>query len=592
MKLLVPSIGEPRPADARLIRLAEFLGIHCDQISLTETGALITEAADTVNAKDGSCLVINPEVIREWAGGNAPSDDFASTLVSSFRGVLIHAVRPDPFHSELVRSLTAGRFQAVQRVADSEDRLTVASDSKDVCGPYAGVSVCKANSENDRTFTVGKGGRNLISIGGEAHFAVSHLEKADVFLLGSEDVADLDSEVGEDCNVDLFSRFVPHAMALRYVFGDQCWRPFKSHACVIVDDPLMRPNYGFLDFHELLRMIKQHNFSTTLAFIPHNFRRSSAEGVRIFRDNSDRLSLCYHGNDHTGAEFATTDRSRLDTMIQSAEHRMTAFTEATRVHCDRVMVFPQGKFSVEAMAALRAHNFEAAVNTESHPWRDHILLTLREVAQPAVLRYAGFPLFLRKNGRQMQDTEIAFRLFFGIPLLIGEHHDTFHNPQSLVDAVTRINKAAPEIIWSSAGAAARGSVLHRRDTDGSLHVKAYARAVRVEIPSQRKECIHIHWGGRGREEGLESVQRNGVPGVPFHSDDFETCASAVLELRTEEQFSIHFREEQIKNIPPMSLRYNAGVFVRRRLSEIRDNHISGRPLLLSTTKALQKLIWH
>jgi hypothetical protein len=58
------------------------------------------------------------------------------------------------------------------------------------------------------------------------------------------------------------------------------------------------------------------------------------------------------------------------------------------------------------------------------------------LAEPAVLRYSGFPLFLRKCSRHTQDADIAFKLLFGIPILIVEHHDVFADPQRLVEAVT------------------------------------------------------------------------------------------------------------------------------------------------------------
>ena len=161
--------------------------------------------------------------------------------------------------------------------------------------------------------------------------------------------------------------------------------------------------------------------------------------------------MCFHGNDHTGGEFAATDSVLIDSMLQIAEERMQVHTQSSGINCDRVMVFPQGSFSIEAMDALKSHNFIAALNTVQHPRRQEVRLTLREVAQPAVLAYSGFPLFLRKNSLKTQAADIAFKLFFGIPILIVEHHDVFKDPQSLIDAVNRINAAAPGIHWSGGG---------------------------------------------------------------------------------------------------------------------------------------------
>ena len=319
---------------------------------------------------------------------------------------------------------------------------------------------------------------------------------------------DLDAEIGDAWLGETFTRLVPYAMALRHIFGDQCWRPVRSYACVLIDDPLLRRNYGFLNFEQLLRLMEEHDFKTTIAFIPYNFRRSSQRIVRVFQQNAGRLSLCFHGNDHTGAEFAATNPALLNTMLRTAQRRMAVHSEMTGLHCDRIMVFPQGRFSIDAMAALRSHNFDAAVNTVSRPYGRHLQLTLRDLAQPAVLRYSGFPLFLRKCSLHTQDADIAFKLFFGIPILIVEHHNIFADPQRLIEAVHRINRAAPGIRWSSAGDAVRGSILERRVSRDLVHLKAYARSIRVENPSSAPQMFRIEWDCPGPKPSLEGVYQN------------------------------------------------------------------------------------
>ena len=94
--------------------------------------------------------------------------------------------------------------------------------------------------------------------------------------------------------------------------------------------PLLRRDYGYLNFDSLLRLAKEHNFHTAISFIPHNYRRNSARIVRMFRENPRRLSICFHGNDHTEAEFASTDRALLNGMLGIGEERMKAHAQAIR----------------------------------------------------------------------------------------------------------------------------------------------------------------------------------------------------------------------------------------------------------------------
>ena len=117
--------------------------------------------------------------------------------------------------------------------------------------------------------------------------------------------------------------------------------------------PSCRGDYGYLNFEFLLRLTQKYNFHTTIAFFPHNYRRNSDRIIRMFRENSDRLSICFHGNDHTAAELASTDTALLDTMLGIAEERMNAHEQTTGLRCGKVMVFPQGRFSVEAMEVLK-----------------------------------------------------------------------------------------------------------------------------------------------------------------------------------------------------------------------------------------------
>ena len=59
----------------------------------------------------------------------------------------------------------------------------------------------------------------------------------------------------------------------------------ETLACLIIDDPVLRPKYGCLDYKRLLKEMKIHNFFTEIAFIPYNYRKSDAETVRLFANN-------------------------------------------------------------------------------------------------------------------------------------------------------------------------------------------------------------------------------------------------------------------------------------------------------------------
>jgi hypothetical protein len=589
MKLIVPHTGELQAADARLIRLAQFLGISCEPLLLDRQVQHHAEYIEKAVPNQACCFVVNPRVIRDWTGDVLPAD-LVSCLGSRFPYLLVHGLTTDSFVEDMIAALSSGRLQSAHPVPDTGQPYEIAANSREACGAFSGLSFGPINSANDCILSVGAADpaiRTLISIGGRPFMALVKRDNTEILFLASENTADVNEEVGNAPLSEYFSRFVPHAMALRYIFGEQSWHPCEHHASIIIDDPLLRRNYGFLNFESLLHLMEEYNFYTTIAFIPHNYRRNSGRTIRMFRENAGRFAICFHGNDHTAAELASTDTSRLNTMILIAEDRMSAHHHATGLHCDRVMVFPQGNFSVEAMKVLKSRNFRAAVNTVPYPTGRPAALTLGELAQPAVLRYGGFPLFLRRPIRQTKCQDVAFNLFFGRPVLIVEHHDVFRRPQTLAEMASTINSIAPEIHWSSLESAVTSSILRRRTPDGIFNIRAYSGGVQIANDRDSIERFSVEWSHSGQCPPVEQVLQDGTPYRSFEVDDSGIRVSVDLAPGSSQTLSVVYRNDYAS---PGSLgfQWKAKAFLRRRLSEVRDNYVSKNRYLMALAQTLQR----
>jgi hypothetical protein len=590
MKLVVPYIGELQAPDARLLLLAEFLGIPCETVALERGPDKTRYLEQALPDQSSCCLVLNPHVMKAWVGSDGIPADLVSFLVSRFPHLLVHGLHVATFDSEMVAALSRGRLLSVDPIDEKDREYVIAKASEGVCEAFSGLSFGPVNPANDHVLPTSGSDttvEQLISIGGRAFMALLKLERAEILFVASEDVADLSAEVADAPLAEYFSSFVPHAMALRYVAGDECWRPSNAHASIIIDDPLLRKSYGFLNFESLLRLAQQHNFHATIAFIPHNFRRNSSRITRMFQENAAHLSICFHGNDHTEAEFASTDLTLLDTLLRVAEDRMSRQEQVNGLRCDRVMVFPQGNFSTEAMRALKSHNFHAAVNTVPYPAEHPVRLKIGELAQPSVLRYGGFPLFIRKPIRQIQSHDIAFNLFFGRPVLIVEHHDVFRLPQSLVEIVAKINSMAPEIRWSNLATVVCNSTLSRTSPDGVHHVRPYACTVRISNDSGSVRCYSIEWGDSCDGVEIEQVLMDGAIYSGSRVEGSGLRLAVELDPGTSRTFSLLHRNVHA-NISKLGFRWNAQAFLRRRLSEVRDNYLSKNQDLLAAAKAFQQ----
>ena len=166
VKVVIPYVGELQGPDARLARLVEFLGIPCERLRLP-TGANVAELKKAVRDQT-SCLVVNPRVMEEWLGPAGIPTDVVSDFLACFQHLLVHSVRADhSFDNTTVATLSANRLSSVRRIDGTSPVYEIASDSKDICGVFAGISFGPANSLNDHVFSVGGSGvRELISVGG------------------------------------------------------------------------------------------------------------------------------------------------------------------------------------------------------------------------------------------------------------------------------------------------------------------------------------------------------------------------------------------------------------------------------------------
>jgi hypothetical protein len=198
----------------------------------------------------------------------------------------------------------------------------------------------------------------------------------------------------------------------------------ETLACLIIDDPLLQPQYGFVDYRALLSEMREHDFFTEIAFIPYNWRKSDPETVRLFQENPDRLAICVHGCNHRHNEFSTGTFEELTELAATSLRRMELHKQLTGLDYDPVMVFPHGHFNKAAIGALKANGYLAAFNSSLRP-RDGQDPPAADFRLPATRHFHQFPVFLRHYPKDRE----AFKRDFeaGRPLIVVQHHTDFRN---------------------------------------------------------------------------------------------------------------------------------------------------------------------
>lgn len=220
----------------------------------------------------------------------------------------------------------------------------------------------------------------------------------------------------------------------------------ETLACLIIDDPLLRPRYGCLDYRKLLEEMRLHNFFTEIAFIPWNYKRSNLDTVRLLADNGDYYAICVHGCNHTANEFGEGSYQQLSALSSTALWRMEQHQRLTGLPYDPVMVFPQGRFSSVAMQALKDNGYLAAFNSTIQA-TDREEPAGTEYPQPFTTIYHEFPLFLRRYPRDK--SQFVQDMALGRPIIVVEHHGAFRNGyRAITDLVDWINSLG-NIRWAS-----------------------------------------------------------------------------------------------------------------------------------------------
>jgi len=490
----------------------------------------------------------------------------------------VHAGNNSETLQKLVQRLTGDDRSALHKIKGSVGDITVSHHLDDFCGVMAGVRTTASKSIADGDFvfkTRAENATSIISVDDGPTFLRLGCNGVAVFLSTSSEVIDIDAELTSQ-NFDIREHFfsvVPLVLYIKWAFAETCWSTSETNACLVIDDPVLKPTHGFVNFQELLSLMKQHKFSTNIAFIPWNWRRSAPQVVRLFKENPDNYSVSVHGCDHTKAEFGGADRRRLYWKTRQALDRMNRHESITGISHDRVMVFPQGIFSEAAMSALKHSGIIAAVNSDvissdSQPRA----VTISEVWDIAVMGYSDFPIFTRRYPWEGL-ANFAFDALLGKPAIALIHHDYCSDHCArLIDFIDRLNALKCRLIWRSLAEVVSRSCRQRELSSGAVEIEMYAAELRVDnrcaeprrFLIRRRECApstirEIH-------DGSGPTAWNFVDGYV----KFEVELSAG-ESRT---IGVRFHELAENGYIGDNLSYRFKAMLRRYLCEVRDNYVT------------------
>jgi len=572
------------PDDVCLKRLIEFFGLSCKTVDTSAFGAELHRAVD-----HDLCILASAETIDRWCHNLPDRAAALGVLQQKASFLFVYGFAPGKSLAYIAGSLSDGAIEDVSALTGGGLNYQVSSSEPEITREFSGLSFGCARNGTDSGFVSTENSSStvpLVTIADMPFWVVVEKNSCKTFLLACSTIADIQEQASGIDAGKYFSRLLPAAMFLRWVFKSRCWHGKHRFGNFIIDDPPLKRSYGYLNYRNLLTQMDRCEFTSTIAFIPWNYRRTDDQVAQLFRERTDRLSLCVHGCDHTTAEFSSTDLATLNSKVQLASARMNSLERWNGLSYSKTMVFPQGRFSTAALTALKANNYLAAVNSSPTPADSGAYgsLTVADFLTPAVTRHGGFPVFVRRYPAGLE--QFAFDLFFGKPLLAVEHHAYFKDGGArLAEFVSRIN-SFKKLQWTGLQDIMKKSYLERKISNEIIACRLYTNHQVIENHAERDRTFIVTKFETG-DVPIQHVLVNGVAtrfmivdNVLEFTTKIPALSSTVVQLVYRNSLA-HAALEQ-------GFASRSHVWAHRMLSEFRDNVLCRSGFLLAGAQALRR----
>jgi len=563
--------GAPKPAHTKLSRVLDFFRVPWKTVEASGMTRVEGDPGDYVVI--GSATALASALTHAEAAG------------SRFRPAAFYAyASPDREASEqALQSLCGIAGLRLHPAPEGTVWVRISSEWTDLNGVMAGVEFQSTLRKEDAVLG-GVGGEvnfaALIAADGAPVFARFERDGVPLFVCVSSYLVDIEQPVGPGLYdiKDHFCSAVPLVLLIRAVFHGIAWQTREIGACLIIDDPLLRSRYGACDFTLLRELMRQHSFTTNVAFIPWNWHRTSPSASELFRSELG-FSVSVHGCDHTKAEFGEMPHEALNEKARLALSRMRKHELRTGIHHDLIMVFPQGVFSSVCPEVLKRNGFLAVVNTEATPVDTGGDTRICDVWDIAIMRYGSFPIFTRRYPHHGLEN-FAFDCLLGKPCLIVSHHDYFKGHcADLLQFLEKLRKLHGELRWRSLGEVIRRAYLYRNNDTRVIDIEMYSSELVMEGLSDG----HAHLRIRKRESApgdVAEVRSNGKS-VAWVVEKDAILVEESVELGWQRTLKVLYRNEGGKGNMSRPLRLEVAVAMRRMLSEVRDDYFSKKASLNS-----------
>ena len=508
--LLLYDSTNPSNFALNFCKIAEFYGLVCAQFALDANQ--LTD--DLLRDADGSyfkLIGIDASVLLQPPGQLTKNEIeiLKSAVETGGANLFLSKVVADENTSAAsIADLTDQAIQGVIGLKESHYNWIVSSDAPDVTMEFTGQEITSQSTlvqselnilhvDPDSTTTL----ISSVADNGVTNpiFVQSKMGAGVIYVDAGEVASSLDQVPLMEIFYDPshFSQIVPLMLTMRATLGEEAWHNNQDFANLTIDDPVLREPFHNLSFIGLLREMLDHNFHTTIAFIPANWQETQPEVVSLFKQYPERFSLAQLGNNPAGEEITAQTIARQAWDIKEGKSRMEMLNYRTGLQYDPVMIFPYDIPPEPILGVLKEQNFLATVNAQDVPLNSARPADWDYGMYPVIMDYENFPVLTRRQpGTYQQDIQpFIFDLYLDKPALFYSHpyeDGLFANGITSFNPVAdRINNLYGSPDWQSLGFILRHLYLEKTNDDGSLDIRMFSNHLSLTNDSQDGQTYHI-----------------------------------------------------------------------------------------------------
>jgi hypothetical protein len=298
---------------------------------------------------------------------------------------------------------------------------------------------------------------------------------------------------------------LPLVHFLRSLAENESWEPPPLQATFMFDDPNLHwTSYGFIEYGEMVRHAVAGNYHVSVATIPLDAWFVHPPAGAIFKENTGRISLLFHGNDHVSRELARSQSAEaMRRILGQAVGRIARMEARTGLDVARVMAAPHGACSETALSEMARLGFEALCvsrgslrhHNDGAPWTRTIGMRPCDIV-------AGLPIIPRFGLSKNCRNDILIAALLRQPIVPMTHHQAVADGYDLLDEVASFVNSLPGVSWRDMKTISR-SLYSQMQDDRILRIRMLSKRVSVPIPGGTTQ-IHVErpWLEDAAEEAL------------------------------------------------------------------------------------------